>query len=74
MKSIMFLVGIVLLSIVSIVVYYFVALHKGDIKDEDKNFVPDPVDSAAKELKNRAKKVKKELKDVADAITGNNKK
>jgi short subunit fatty acids transporter len=74
MKSIMFLVGIVLLSIVSIVVYYFVALHKGDIKDEDKNFVPDAVDSTAQELKKKAKKVKKELKDVADAITGNNKK
>jgi len=74
MKSIMFLVGIVLLSIVSIVVYYFVALHKGEIKDEDKNFVPDAVDSAADELKKKAKKVKKELKDVADAITSNNKK
>ena len=54
--------------------YYFVALHKGEIKDEDKNFVPDAVDSTAKELKNRAKRIKKELKDVADAITGNNKK
>lgn len=74
MKPICFLASIVLLSIVSMVVYYFVALHKGEIKDENKNFIPDPVEDAAKRIKERYDQVAKEVKDVADAVKGKNKK
>ena len=74
MKPICFLASIVLLSTVSMVVYYFVALHKGEIKDEDKNFIPVPVEGAAKRVKDMYNQVAKEVKDVADVIKGKNKK
>lgn len=52
--------------------YYFALLHKGVIKDKDKNFIPDPVEDAAKRVKKRYSRVSKEMKDVANAITGDN--
>jgi hypothetical protein len=52
--------------------YYFALLHKGVIKDSNKNFMPDPVEDAAKRVKKRYDKVAEEMKDVANAITGDN--
>lgn len=52
--------------------YYFALLHKGVIKDKNKNFIPDPVEDAAKRVKKRYDKVAKEVKDVANAVTGDN--
>lgn len=52
--------------------YYFALLHKGVIKDKNKNFIPDPVEDAAKRVKKRCNRVSKEIKDVANAVTGDN--
>lgn len=52
--------------------YYFALLHKGVIKDKNKNFIPDPVEDAAKRVKKRYDRVAKEVKDVANAVTGDN--
>lgn len=53
----------------SIAIYFF-NLHKGTIKDRNKNFIPDPVEEASKEIKRRAEKAAKESQDVIDAIKG----
>jgi predicted PurR-regulated permease PerM len=55
--------------LMSIAIYFF-NLHKGTIKDRNKNFIPDPVEEAAKEIKRRAKKAVKEAEDVVEAIKG----
>ena len=39
----------------------------GLTKDEDKDVIPDAVEDTAKEVKRRAKRVKEELGDIADA-------
>ncbi len=59
-------------SLLISVAYYFALLHKGVIKDKNKNFIPDPVEDAAKRVKKRYDKVAKEVKDVANAVTGDN--
>ena len=56
-------------------VYYFGFYKQGKINDRDGDFIPDEVEDAvedvkevAKTVKRRAKRVKEELGDVADAI------
>lgn len=39
----------------------------GLTKDEDKDGIPDTIEDTAKEVKRRAKRVKEELGDIADA-------
>ena len=39
----------------------------GLAKDEDKDGIPDKIEDTAKEVKRRAKRVKEELGDIADA-------
>lgn len=69
-----FLICLFAVCLLFVVVFYLVLIHKKDISDKNNNFIPDPVEAAAKELNRRAERVKEELKDVADAITGENKK
>ena len=65
---------IVLILVVGAAVYYFGFYKRGKINDRDGDFIPDEVEDTVedvkevvKETKRRAKAVKKELKDVADA-------
>lgn len=62
-------VSLVVGLLMSLSIYFF-NLHKGNIKDRNKNFIPDPVEEASKEVKRRAEKAAKESKDVIDAIKG----
>lgn len=62
-------VSLVVGLLMSLAIYFF-NLHKGTIRDQNKNFVPDPVEQASKEIKRRAKKAAKEAEDVIDAIKG----
>ena len=55
-----FLICLFAVCLLFVVVFYLVLIHRKDISDKNNNFIPDPV--------------KEELKDVADAITGENKK
>ena len=71
MKTILVIIGI--LAVLA-GVYYFAFYKKGKINDRDGDFIPDEVEDAVedvkevvKETKRRAKRVKQELKDVADA-------
>ena len=52
--------------------YYFALLHKGVIKDKNKNFIPDNIDNSVSKAKSKKDSIKKEIKDVANAITGDN--
>jgi hypothetical protein len=50
---------------------YVIALHKGKIKDEDKDFIPDSFEIKATQvkddIKHRVKRVKEEISDVKAA-------
>ena len=58
---------IVVLLVIGAAVYYFGFYKKGKINDRDGDFIPDEVEDGIKEVKRRAKNVKKELKDVKNA-------
>jgi|TARA_B100001094_G_scaffold320831_1_gene367635 uncharacterized protein HemX len=65
---------VVVVLMLGAVIYYFGFYKEGKINDRDGDFIPDEVEDAVedvkeviKETKRRAKAVKKELKDVADA-------
>lgn len=47
---------------------FVVLLYRGVISDSDKDFIPDAVENAAKEVKRRNNRVKEEVKDVAEDI------
>ena len=51
----------IILLIILAVGTYFYFLHKGKIKDEDGDFIPDVVEE-------RVQRVKEELKDVKEAV------
>lgn len=54
------------------VIIYLVSLHNGNIKDVDKDFIPDRVEDKAKQIREeiaqRHANVKLEIEDVAKAI------
>jgi|TARA_B100001094_G_C18168392_1_gene793577 uncharacterized protein HemX len=58
---------IVLVLVIGAAVYYFGFYKKGKINDRDGDFIPDEVEDGVKEVKRRAKNVKKEIKDVVEA-------
>jgi flagellar basal body-associated protein FliL len=58
---------IVLVLVIGAAVYYFGFYKKGKINDRDGDFIPDEVEDGVKEVKRRAKYVKKEIKDVVEA-------
>ena len=65
---------IVVILVIGAAVYYFGFYKKGKINDRDGDYIPDEIEDAVedvkevtKEVKRRAKNVKQELKDVADA-------
>ena len=61
------LVIIAVLVGIAAAVYYFGFYKQGKINDRDGDFIPDEVEDGIKEVKRRAKNVKKELKDVKSA-------
>ena len=61
------LVIIAVLVGIAAAVYYFGFYKQGKINDRDGDFIPDEVEDGVKEVKRRAKNVKKELKDVGVA-------
>ena len=61
-----------IVSLLISVIYYLGSLHKGKIKDKNKDFIPDAVEFASKQMKRRREIIKEELRDVANAITGDN--
>lgn len=61
MKTILFILALIAASAA---VYYFVFYKPGKINDRDGDYIPDEVEDTIKEVKRRAKNVKKELKDV----------
>ena len=61
------IVFIIVLVAAAAVIYYFEFYKKGKINDRDGDLIPDEVEDTVKEVKRRAKNVKKELKDVGVA-------
>jgi len=62
------IIGIVVVVLaVGAAVYYFGFYKKGKINDRDGDYIPDEIEDGVKEVKRRAKRVKKELKDVGAA-------
>ena len=49
---------------------YFFFLHKGAIKDTDKDFIPDRVEDAIDEVKDRADDVADKIVEAIDAAKG----
>jgi flagellar basal body-associated protein FliL len=64
MKTILIIV--LVLALVAGAVYVGTKFF-GLAKDEDKDGIPDKIEDTAKEVKRRAKRVKEELGDIADA-------
>ena len=64
MKTILIIV--LVLAVVAVAVYVGTKFF-GLAKDEDKDGIPDKVEDTAKEVNRRAKRVKEELGDIADA-------
>lgn len=58
---------VVVVLVIGAAVYYFGFYKKGKINDRDGDFIPDEVEDGVKEVKRRAKNVKKEIKDVVEA-------
>ena len=58
---------IVVILAIGAAVYYFGFYKKGKINDRDGDYIPDEIEDGVKEVKRRAKNVKKELKDVGSA-------
>jgi hypothetical protein len=58
---------IVVLLVIGVAIYYFGFYKRGKINDRDGDYIPDVIEDTVKETKRRAKAVKKEIKDVADA-------
>jgi|TARA_Y100000816_G_C26039646_1_gene544455 flagellar basal body-associated protein FliL len=59
---------IVIAVVATLAAVLVILMHKGKIKDEDKDFIPDAVEDAAVEVKKRAKRAKEEFDDVTAAI------
>lgn len=61
--------GILGIAFVFVFVISIIAkMHQGKIADKNKNFIPDPVEKAAEEIKKRSARVKEEVDDVAEDI------
>lgn len=64
--------SIILNVVLILVVAYMVFVHTGLIKDEDKNFIPDSIESKVKKMKADLAEMKarlgEELEDVAEAV------
>ena len=62
------ILGVIILAIA----VYVIALYKGKIKDEDKDFIPDAIEDKAfeikAEVKERAERVKEEWNDVKESV------
>ena len=56
----------------AIIIAYLIMLHTGKIKDEDKDFIADSVETKVEEIQvnavNKLNRLKAELKDVAESI------
>ena len=63
---------IIIAILEALVIVYLVMLHKGKIKDADKDFIADSVETKVEEVQvnavNKLTRLKAELKDVAASI------
>jgi len=59
---------IILLVIAGATAAYLVLLYTGKIKDKDGDFIPDVVEDAVEEVKERVDRVKEEITDVKNAV------
>ena len=59
---------ILFIVIAAIIATYVVLLHTGKIKDKDGDFIPDVVEDAVEEVKERVDRVKEEVADVKKAV------
>ena len=62
-------ITLVIITILSILLnFYLIYLNTGKIKDEDNDMIADVAEEAVAEIKNRAKAVIQEMKDVGNTI------
>jgi hypothetical protein len=57
----------ILVALSAAVIIYLVSLHNGNIKDVDKDFIPDVVEDRAKRVKEEIDDI---VQDIANAIDG----
>lgn len=63
MSSLTIIIALSLLTLILVgFIRILVAFHKAEIKDKNKNFVPDKVEDVAKEAQERVKKASDALK------------
>jgi len=61
-------ITLIIISISILLNFYLIYLYTGKIKDADKDMIADAAEDAVKEIKERAKTVVQEIKDVGAAV------
>ena len=64
----------ILLACVTAAAVYLLLVHKGNIRDEDKDLVPDKLEEIAEEASQRVDAVADEIAQAIDAVKGKKKK